>query len=256
MKSVRIAVVCLLFTFGLAFNPAGAPTHAQSTAVVINIQNFAFSPATMTVTAGSTVVWANHDSTDHTSTSDTGVWDVSDIPGGASSSGTVFNTPGTYAYHCNIHPFMTGTIVVVASGPAATATPVPTTPPAPPASTSTPVPTLGSVAATATPQPTATSTAVPLFLKLAVGHKTVKAGAKQSVKVTTVAGAAIGITVTFPVGAKKHRTAIAPASGTFTWNFKQPGGRTTKTKHTAKVAVTVSQGTGSSKKANKTYTIR
>jgi Cupredoxin-like domain len=214
----------------------------------------------MTVTAGSTVVWANKDSADHTSTSDTGVWDVSDIPGGASSSGTVFNTPGTYAYHCNIHPFMKGTIVVTASGPAATATPVPATPPAPPvgtsAPTSTPVPTLGTVAATATPQPTPTSTAVPLFVKLAVGHKSVKAGAKQSIKVTTVARAAIGITVTFPAGAKKHRTAIAPASGTFTWSFKQPSGRTTRTKHTAKVAVTVSQGTGSSKKATKTYTIR
>jgi hypothetical protein len=149
---------------------------------------------------------------------------------------------------------MHGTIVVLAGGPAATATPT-----VPAAATSapafTPVPTLGTTAATATPQPT--STPVPLFVKLAIGHKTVKAGAKQSVKVATVAGAAISIVVTFPVGAKMHRTASAPASGTFTWSFKQPVGRTTRTKHTAKVIVTVSREAGSSsKKASKSYTIR
>jgi hypothetical protein len=91
---------------------------------------------------------------------------------------------------------------------------------------------------------------------VAIGHKSVKAGTKQSVKVTTLPGAAISIVVTFPDGTKMHRTATASDSGTFTWTFKQPGRHTTRTKHTAKVAVTVSHGAGSRVKSTKTYTIR
>jgi plastocyanin len=256
VKSVRIAAVCFLCTFGLALKPMVAPIHAQSAAVVVTIQDYFFSPATTTVTAGTTVVWTNKGPSDHSSTSDTGVWDAGIVAVGTSSSGTAFNTPGTYPYHCAIHPEMMGMIIVTgsSSGP----TPTPTLPVAPTA-TATAVATLGSTAAataTATPLPTATNTKRPLFVKLAIGHKTVKAGAKQSIKVTTLAGAAISIGITFPDGAKKHRAAIAPKTGIFAWTFKQPGGHTTRTKHAAKVAVTVSQGAGSPIKSTKSYTIR
>lgn len=255
MKPIRIALIGLLLTVGLALTPVAAPTHAQSAPTVVTIQNFAFSPATVTVPAGTTIVWSNKDSTDHTSTSDTGVWDAGDIPPGTSSRGILFSTPGTYPYHCNIHPNMMGTVIVTGTAPGATATatlPPPPTGVATAVPTSTPLPT--AIPPTSTPQPTATNTPLPLFVKVALGHKTAKTGAKQSIKVTTLPGAAVSITVTFPDGAKKRHSAHASASGMYTWSFKQPSGHTTRTKHTAKVAVKVSNGAGSMS-STKSYTI-
>lgn len=66
---------------------------------------------TQTVKVGTTVTWKNIDDTEHTSTSNSGVWDSGVIGVGHTYSVT-FNQTGTYPYHCNIHP-MTATIVVV-----------------------------------------------------------------------------------------------------------------------------------------------
>lgn len=66
----------------------------------------------MSVKSGTTVTWTNDDSVAHTVTSDTGsVLNSSSIAPGQSFSFT-FTTPGTYAYHCAIHPGMKATIVV------------------------------------------------------------------------------------------------------------------------------------------------
>jgi plastocyanin len=259
MKPIRIAVIGLLLTLALALTPAVAPTQAQSAPTVVNIQNFAFSPTTITISAGTAIVFSNLDQVDHAPVSDTGVWDAGIVPAGTRSASIPFSTPGNYPYHCAIHPEMQGTIVVTGSGSGAT--PTATLPP-PPTSvptagpTSAPAPTVGatSVPPTSTPRPTATSTALPLFVKLAIGHKSTKAGAKQSIKVTTLPGATVSITVTFPDGSKKRQSAHASAAGTFNWSFKQPSGHTSRTKHTVKVAVTVSNGNGSAR-ATKSYTV-
>ena len=90
-----------------------APTAALAESV--SITDFQFSPATVTITAGDSVTWTNNtSSTPHTSTSDTGAWDSGTIDGGASFTHT-FSTAGTFAYHCNFHPQMTGTVVVQAA---------------------------------------------------------------------------------------------------------------------------------------------
>jgi plastocyanin len=82
--------------------PASAP---------LAIRNFAFLPSTLTITAGTVVTVTNYDSVAHTWLSNTGVFNSGDIAPGSSYKFT-FSTPGTYLYHCSIHPFMTGTIVV------------------------------------------------------------------------------------------------------------------------------------------------
>ncbi|WP_240755964.1 cupredoxin family copper-binding protein [Pandoraea sp. XY-2] len=82
-------------------------------ASAVNIDNFAFSPATLTVRAGTRVTWTNHDEDPHTVTS-------SDNPhvfasGALDTNGTfsvTFDKPGTYPYYCAIHPHMTGVIIV------------------------------------------------------------------------------------------------------------------------------------------------
>jgi plastocyanin len=56
------------------------------------------------------VTWGNNDSTTHTTTADGGKWNATLASGGTTT--VKFDTPGTYAYHCSIHSFMKGTIVV------------------------------------------------------------------------------------------------------------------------------------------------
>lgn len=77
-----------------------------------SIGNFAFTPATMTISAGTTVTWKNVSAVAHTVTSDDGVsFDSGAIAAGGSFS-FKFTKAGSYAYHCDIHPYMMGTIVV------------------------------------------------------------------------------------------------------------------------------------------------
>ncbi len=77
----------------------------------VTISGFAFSPATLNVAVGTKVTWTNKDGTTHTVTSDTNVFDAGNIADGASYSYT-FNTAGTFPYHCKIHTYMKGTVVV------------------------------------------------------------------------------------------------------------------------------------------------
>jgi plastocyanin len=70
-----------------------------------------FNPATLTVPAGTTVTWGNNDVTTHTVTSDTGAFNSNNLNSGNTFQ-MKFDNPGQYKYHCSIHSFMTGTIVV------------------------------------------------------------------------------------------------------------------------------------------------
>lgn len=116
----------------------------------MTIANFSFQPATLTIPAGTTVTWTNQDSVSHTSTSDTGVWNSGTLAHGQSFSFT-FSQPGTFPYHCAIHPFMKASITVQS---AATVTPAPATMGSPSA-TVTPAATVAPMATS--PAPTATS---------------------------------------------------------------------------------------------------
>ncbi len=75
----------------------------------------AYSPVTLTVSAGQTVTWLNADTTIHTVTSETGLFDSGNLRPGERFSFT-FTMPGTYAYFCTPHPWMTGTVVVTSGG--------------------------------------------------------------------------------------------------------------------------------------------
>ncbi|PWU24086.1 amidase [Candidatus Cerribacteria bacterium 'Amazon FNV 2010 28 9'] len=88
-----------------------AASTAPATTQNVTIQNFAFGPATLTVKAGTTLTWTNKDSMAHTATADDGTFDTESIAPNTSKSIT-FNTPGTFAYHCSVHPSMHATIIV------------------------------------------------------------------------------------------------------------------------------------------------
>jgi plastocyanin len=89
--------------------------------------DFAFTPSSLDVVAGTTVTWLNDGAALHTVTASDGSWDSGLI----ASRGTFsrrFGTPGTYLYLCFLHPSMNG--VVRVSG-ANGATPPPPPPPTP-----------------------------------------------------------------------------------------------------------------------------
>jgi plastocyanin len=92
---------------------SAAPSTAASAATgsAVSIANFSFQPPTMTIAVGTTVTWTNNDSTGHTVTADDGSFKSDKLATGASFSQT-FAKAGTFAYHCSIHPSMTGTITV------------------------------------------------------------------------------------------------------------------------------------------------
>jgi plastocyanin len=86
----------------------GEATPAEA---AVSISGFAFDPNALEIAAGTTVTWTNNDGPSHTVTADDGSFDSGTMANGASFSFT-FDTPGTFTYHCAIHPNMTATIVV------------------------------------------------------------------------------------------------------------------------------------------------
>jgi hypothetical protein len=144
--------------------------------------------------------------------------------------------------------------------PTSTATPQPTStlsPTATPPPTATNTPT-AMATATANPTPTATptNTPLPLFVTVHLAHTSVTSGKKQTISVSTLAGAAVTVVVTFPDGAKIHRTGAADANGHYAWTFKQPAGHIKGSKRTARVLVTITHGSDVPVKAGARYTIR
>jgi len=95
-----------------ASTPSAIQPIAVSAAVSrIGIQNFKFDPPTITVPAGTTVTWINRDDSVHTVTSEDGRLASAGLNNGEQFSYR-FTAPGTYAYHCALHPKMTAKIVV------------------------------------------------------------------------------------------------------------------------------------------------
>jgi plastocyanin len=84
---------------------------AKTAPVEIKIDNFSFSPATITIPAGTTVRWTNRDDIPHTVVSDDQKFASKALDTDDQYSYT-FTKPGTYGYFCSIHPKMTGKVVV------------------------------------------------------------------------------------------------------------------------------------------------
>lgn len=78
----------------------------------VAIQNFAFSPETITVKVGTKVTWTNKDSAGHTVTGDTSDGPASDTLAQGASYSFTFSKAGTFTYACSIHPDMKGTVIV------------------------------------------------------------------------------------------------------------------------------------------------
>ena len=109
-----IAAIIILFvmiagrerSFGLSATESGSPGETA-----VKIDNFVFSPLTITIAAGTTVRWTNHDDIPHTVVSEDKSF-KSKVLDTDESYVFTFSKPGTYTYFCSIHPKMTGKIMV------------------------------------------------------------------------------------------------------------------------------------------------
>jgi plastocyanin len=77
----------------------------------VTIREFKYKPVTVAVKAGGSVTWDNRDTAGHTATADDRSFDTQGVDKGDSKKVTM-TTAGTYAYHCDFHPFMKATVVV------------------------------------------------------------------------------------------------------------------------------------------------
>ncbi len=104
------AVACGLMMAGPTAAISQGARSPQALAKV-KIVNFAFQPATISVPKGTLVGWKNFGSVGHTTTSDDGRWNSGTLQPG-DIFGVRFRVAGTFAYHCEIHSSMHGTVVV------------------------------------------------------------------------------------------------------------------------------------------------
>ena len=117
----------MIWAFSLNGSPGGrlqpfpAPpppaTEVAFTAVptatnMVQIVDYAFAQARITVPVGTTVTWRNTGTTIHTATALDQSWDTGDIPGGGGTAALQFDTPGTYTYTCAPHPWMLAQVIV------------------------------------------------------------------------------------------------------------------------------------------------
>jgi len=84
---------------------------SMSEGVEVEIEDFAYLSAAITIKVGTTVTWTNKDSVRHTVSSDTGLFESGLFGKGESFSHT-FTEAGTFTYHCAPHPYMKGTVIV------------------------------------------------------------------------------------------------------------------------------------------------
>lgn len=95
--------------------PATSPTtpseQTPGTPAKVTISGFAFNPAQLEITVGTTVTWNNNDQATHTVTARDNSFNSGDMPNGASFSHT-FEQSGAFEYYCQYHPYMVGKITV------------------------------------------------------------------------------------------------------------------------------------------------
>jgi amicyanin len=119
MMRRRVCIFGLALAVMIAMVLAGSPNFSANAqqpgakAAEVKIDNFSFAPATIMVSAGTTVTWTNRDDIPHTvvSTDEAKAFKSKVLDTDEKFSFT-FAKAGTYPYFCSIHPKMTGKVVV------------------------------------------------------------------------------------------------------------------------------------------------
>ncbi len=116
---IGLVLLSMLFTFNISCQRQASLEEETETeeepmldSTEVEISGFAFVPATVTVSAESTVTWINQDSVPHTVGSESDLFDTSSGLSIRDSFSYTFTDRGTFSYYCTIHPYMKGEVVV------------------------------------------------------------------------------------------------------------------------------------------------
>ncbi|MGB3045974.1 MAG: cupredoxin family copper-binding protein [Xanthobacteraceae bacterium] len=111
-RNFRLAIALAVATgLGTGLLTARQVLAATETPAAITIDNFTFGPANLTVPAGTTVTWTNHDDIPHSVVATDKAFRSAALDTNDSYTFT-FKTAGTFAYFCGLHPHMTGKVIV------------------------------------------------------------------------------------------------------------------------------------------------
>ena len=114
MKKHLLTVVLVSLIAGVLFLACSKSNNSNSNTTTTNnnsvgISNFNYTPNSLTITKGTTVVWTNNDSAPHTVTADDNSFTSGTLNKGDTYSHT-FNAAGTVNYHCTFHPIMKASV--------------------------------------------------------------------------------------------------------------------------------------------------
>lgn len=113
-----LVLVAYFAAAGVALSTTGSVPQSGSVVYIAETPvTWQYSPQAVVVVVGvnNTITWISHSTAYDTVTSDSGLFDSGPMRPGGSYSHT-FLTPGVYAYHCAFHPWMMGSVTVVAKG--------------------------------------------------------------------------------------------------------------------------------------------
>lgn len=112
---VALVAAALLVGGVFIYNNMQNNSSSNSNQVVstntVNMQGSAFNPSSIKIKKGDTVTWTNNDSIVHSIVADDNSFGLGSMVSGKTSQHT-FSDSGTFAYHCSIHPYMKGTVIV------------------------------------------------------------------------------------------------------------------------------------------------
>ena len=114
-KALSIGNLIFMFALAIALVVVSPPTRVKGeeakAGTEVKVDNFTFSPETLTVPVNSTVTWVNKDDIPHVIASNDGLFKSKALDTDQKYSYT-FGKAGTYPYYCSVHPKMVGKIVV------------------------------------------------------------------------------------------------------------------------------------------------
>ncbi len=93
-------------------SPSATESPAVTGEIKVTLENFSYAPKTITIKKGTKVTWTNQDTIKHDVVSDEGKELSTTLLAKGETYSHVFNTTGTFAYHCTPHPFMKATVIV------------------------------------------------------------------------------------------------------------------------------------------------
>ncbi len=114
---VRVRLVALALSGVAALALAGSVLAANASVRITESNNrYSFGPAKVFVNVGQSVTWTNGSDAPHTVTSNSGTELASSTLNAGATFSHTFSTTGSFPYHCSVHLYMKGTVVVLAAG--------------------------------------------------------------------------------------------------------------------------------------------